>query len=90
MVMKRQSTETAQNLILDEVTPQFVPGRRRRTSPPPVEASNLGVDVFEPARMAEIYADLGAAQSLHETMEKIVHYRPSDSIPSSNSVISTA
>jgi hypothetical protein len=27
MVMKRQSTETAQNLILDEVTPQFVPGR---------------------------------------------------------------
>jgi hypothetical protein len=50
----------------------------------------LGVDVFEPARMAEIYADLGAAQSLHETMEKIVHYRPSDSIPSSNSVISTA
>ena len=46
-VMKRQSTETAKNLILDEVTPQLVPGRR--TGPPPIEASELGVSVFETA-----------------------------------------
>jgi hypothetical protein len=59
MVMKRQSTETAQNLILDEVTPQFVPGRRPRTSPPPIEASELGVNVFEPVMlMTEVFEDL--------------------------------
>ena len=59
MVLKRQSTETAQNLILDEVTPQFVPGRRPRTSPPPIEASELGVNVIEPVMlMTEVFADL--------------------------------
>ena len=59
MVLKRQSTETAQNLILDEVTPQFVPGRRPRTSPPPIEASELGVNVFEPVMlMTEVFEDL--------------------------------
>ena len=73
MVMQRQSTETAQNLIHDDVTPQFVPGRRPRTSPPPIEASNLGVNVFEPATMAELHADLGAAQGMHQTLEQIVH-----------------
>jgi len=59
MVMKRQSTETAQNMALVEVTPQFVPGRRPRTSAPPVEPATLCVNVFEPAvPMTEVYADL--------------------------------
>ena len=70
MVMKRQSTETAQNLILDEVTPQFVPGRRPRTSPPPIEASELGVNVIEPVMvMTEVFADLSRRKSI-ETLQK--------------------
>jgi hypothetical protein len=71
MVMTRQSTETAQSLILDEVTPQFVPGRRPRTSPPPIEASKLGVNVFEPAvPVTEVYADL-EMRNANETVHRI-------------------
>ena len=63
--MQRQSSETAQNMILDEVAPQFVPGRRPRVSPPPIEASKLGVNVIEPAiTMAKLHEDL--QRSLHE------------------------
>ena len=60
--MKRQSSETAQNMILDEVAPQFVPGRRPRVSPPPIEASKLGVNVFEPAiTMVKLHEELHEA-----------------------------
>jgi hypothetical protein len=70
MVMQRQSTETAQNLILDEVTPQFVPGRCPRTSPPPIEASQLGVNVIEPVMvMTEVFADL-SRRTFIETLQE--------------------
>jgi hypothetical protein len=70
MVRKRQSTETAQSMILVEVTPQLVPGRRPRTSPPPIEATKLGMNVFEPAiPMAEVHAELDEAKLLSEINE---------------------
>jgi hypothetical protein len=75
MVLKRQSTETAQNLILDEVTPQFVPGRR--TSPPPIEASELGVNVIEPVMvMTEVFADLSRRKSIETLKEGTVLNTP--------------
>jgi hypothetical protein len=77
MVMKRQSTETAQNLILDEVTPQFVPGRGPRTSPPPIEASNLGVNMIEPVMlMTEVFADLSRRKSIETLQEGTVLNAP--------------
>jgi hypothetical protein len=77
MVMKRQSTETAQNLILDEVTPQFVPGRRPRTSPSPIEASKLGVNVIEPVMlMTEVFADLSRRKSIETLQEGTVLNTP--------------
>ena len=70
MVMMRQSSETPQNLILDEVTPQFVPGRLPRTSPPPIEASELGVNVIEQVMvMTEVFADLSRRKYI-ETLQK--------------------
>ena len=77
MVMKRQSTETAQNLILDEVTPQCVPGRRPRTSPPPIEASKLGVNMIEPVMlMTELFADLSRRKSIETLQEGTVLNAP--------------
>ena len=75
MVMMRQSSETPQNLILDKVTPQFVPGRR--TSPPPIEASELGVNVIEPVMvMTEVFADLSRRKSIETLQEGTVLNTP--------------
>ena len=52
-------------MILDEVAPQFVPGRRPRVSSPPIEVSELSVNVFEPAiTMAKLHEDLQEAAML--------------------------
>ena len=58
MVSRRKSIETLQKgTVLD--TPQIVPGRNPRTSPPPIEASKLGVNVIRPVMlMTEVCADL--------------------------------
>jgi hypothetical protein len=74
-VMKRQSTETAQNMILDKVTPQFVPGRR--TSPSPIEASKMGVSVIAPIMlMTEVFADLCRRKSIEALQEGTVLNTP--------------
>ncbi len=69
MVSRRKSIETLQKRTVP-VTPQFVPGRRARTSPPPIEASNLGVNVIEPVMlMTEVFADLSRRKSI-ETLQR--------------------
>ena len=69
MMRKRQSTETAQNMILVEVTPQFVPGRIPRTSAPPVEPATLCVNVIETVMLTKVFADLRRRKSI-ETLQK--------------------
>ena len=68
MVSRRKSIETLQKgTVLD--TPQIVPGRNPRTSPPPLEASKLGVNVIKPVMlMTEVCADLelrNASETVH-------------------------
>jgi hypothetical protein len=55
---RRKSIETLQEgTVLN--TPQIVPGRNRRTSPPPIEASKMSVNVFETAMpMAKMSAGI--------------------------------
>ena len=70
MVSRRKSIETLQKgTVLD--TPQIVPGRNPRTSPPP----KLGVNVIKPVLlMTEVYADLemrNASETVHRINDVI-------------------
>jgi hypothetical protein len=64
--------EDLNDMILDEVTPQFVPGRRSRVSSPPIEASNLSVDVFETAITMVVAGPLQARPILIQAQATLI------------------
>ena len=71
MVSRRKSIETLQEgTVLN--TPQIVPGRNPRMNVPTVKASNVELNVFEPAiPMAEVHAELDEAKLLSEINERM-------------------
>jgi hypothetical protein len=69
MVSRRKSIETLQEgTVLN--APQIVPGRNPRMNVPTVKASNVELNVFEPAiPMAEVHEELDEAKLLSEINE---------------------
>ena len=69
MVSRRKSIETLQEgTVLN--APQIVPGRHPRMNVPTIKASNVELNVFEPAiPMAEVHAELDKAKLLSEINE---------------------